>query len=127
MITEIFDSLKQERWPDEVSLRAWFDLALIKKTGVMRQPYHCRSNDPKINPPPLHLFWAAIFLQDREAFSMVEGILLAEDEDAAFAGKREVRPLEEIVANGFAQLLDRVGSEALRHRLQTVLESFREP
>lgn len=124
MFTEIFDSLKQERWPDEVCLRRWFDLALIKKTGVMRQPYHCRSSDPKINPPAVHLLWAAVFLQDREAFSMVEGILLAEDEDAAFAVKRQARPLEEIVANGFAQLLGRIDSEALSQRLQAVMKSF---
>lgn len=72
MFSEIVKGLQAAVLPDMQALRQRFDLALVKKSGILRQPYHFWSQDLKINPSSKHLIWAAILLEDPEAFATAE-------------------------------------------------------
>ena len=87
MFAEIIHGLKDGLLPDQDMLGRRFRAALTKKMGVIKQPYHLWSNDPKINPSVKHLLWAAVLLEDRDLFSQVESIAVFEAAESA-AGNR---------------------------------------
>jgi hypothetical protein len=62
-------------------LRRWLDVALVKKLGVLKQPYLVWPADPKINPPVGILLLAALLLDDADAVATVTGIAAAEAEE----------------------------------------------
>ncbi len=64
--------------PNIYSLRRRFDTAMIKKMGVIRTPYSFWPADRKINPHTKELLWAAILLNDRENYRMIEAIISSE-------------------------------------------------
>ncbi len=100
--------------PDTAELKARFKLAVIKKNGVLQQPFLCRSNDPKINPPARDLLWAAIVLEDRTGIATVSAIITAELLDRG--GKRNnATPL---TAEFIGELLDLAPDRKFRQVLQ---------
>jgi len=81
MFSSMIQELKTGRMPDSNLLRKRFEAGLIKKMGVIKTPYPFWPADSKINPPVKQLFWAAILLEDRESFHMVEAIIASELEE----------------------------------------------
>ena len=67
MLDQVMAQLARGEWPGGQGLRQWLRLALVKKMGVLNQPYHCWSSDRKINPPGGDLLLAALLLDDRKA------------------------------------------------------------
>ena len=59
-------------------LKARFKAAVIKKHGVLQQPFLCRSSDKKINPSTREMLWAAIILEDWQGVEDVKAIILTE-------------------------------------------------
>lgn len=80
MREQVLARLVKGEWPDTAAMRQWLRLALVKKMGVLNQPYHCWSTDSKINPASRDLLLVAILLDDRESLAAIEGILAAEAE-----------------------------------------------
>ena len=78
MFEKIIADLKQGRLPSDHQLKKWFDAALIKKLGVLKQPYLLWQSDPKINPSAAHLLWAAILLEDPEGLQAVKAVIATE-------------------------------------------------
>jgi hypothetical protein len=76
----VFD-LKNGTLPENNLLRKRFEAALVKKMGVIRTPYSFWPADTKINPPAKQLLWAAILLQDKENFKVIEAIISSELEE----------------------------------------------
>ena len=76
----VFD-LKNGTLPENNLLRKRFEAALVKKMGVIRTPYSFWPADTKINPPAKQLLWAAILLQDKENFNVIEAIISSELEE----------------------------------------------
>ena len=74
-------ALKNGTLPDANLLRKRFTAALVKKMGVIRTPYSFWPADTKINPPAKQLLWAAILLQDKENFKLIEAIISSELEE----------------------------------------------
>ena len=81
MFGQMVDDLKMGRLPEIYPLRKRFELALIKKMGVIKTPYSFWPGDTKINPPTKQLLWASILLHDKENFGMVAAIISAEVEE----------------------------------------------
>lgn len=118
MFNQMIHSLRKGELPDLAILEKILAAALIKKLGVLKQPYHCRTQDPKINPPALHLFWAAIILEDEEKIDAAEGIVRTEFYDTA-----QVRS----TAQGNPRSADKVIGDAIRELLSLAPENnFRE-
>ena len=81
MFEHMVSDLKSGLLPEQNILRRRFDAALVKKMAVLRTPYSFWPADPKINPPTKQLLWAAILLQDKENFSMIEAVITTEVEE----------------------------------------------
>ena len=81
MFEQMVSALKNGTLPDANLLRKRFAAALVKKMGVIRTPYSFWQADTKINPPAKQLLWAAILLNDKENFSVVEAIISTELEE----------------------------------------------
>jgi hypothetical protein len=81
MFAQMIFDLKSGILPESHSLRKRFDAALIKKMGVLRTPCSIWPGDTKINPPAKQLLWAAILLQDKENFKVVEAVITSELEE----------------------------------------------
>lgn len=114
MFSAMIRSLREGRLPERDELARRLDAALVKKLAVLRQPYHCRSGDPKINPPAVHLLWAAIILGDRDKYDLAAHILVAESLDSSSGGNKrhgtgECPTLEkDILSSSWEALLDSV-------------------
>jgi hypothetical protein len=78
MFEPMVSALRNGVLPETGLLRKRFEGALVKKIGVMSTPYSFWPADIKINPPAKQLLWAAILLQDKENFSIVEAIISTE-------------------------------------------------
>ncbi|MBW2466392.1 MAG: hypothetical protein JRF02_03750 [Deltaproteobacteria bacterium] len=78
MFEEMITKLRQGEVTQPDSLRQRFDRALIKKLGVIKTPPSFWTADKKINPSAKELLWAAVLLEDRENFIVVEGIISTE-------------------------------------------------
>ena len=81
MFSQMETDLRNNILPDTDLLRKRFAAALTKKMGVIRSPYALWPADPKINPPAKYLLWAAILLQDKDNFRIVEAIISSEFEE----------------------------------------------
>ena len=81
MFAHMVFELRNGKLPENNLLRKRFNAALVKKMGIIRTPYSLWPADPKINPPAKQLLWAAILLQDKENYSVVEAIISAEIEE----------------------------------------------
>jgi hypothetical protein len=81
MFSHMVSEIKNGRLPDKSQLRKRFEAALIKKIGVIKTPYSFWPADTKINPPAKQLLWAAILLQDKENFHVIEAIISTELEE----------------------------------------------
>lgn len=128
MFTAMISALREGRLPGRVELAGRLGAALVKKLAVLRQPYHCRTGDPKINPPATHLLWAAIILGDRDRYDLAAHILVAESEDSPSGREKwdrtgdSVSPETEILDRTWEALLDLVRdtdlADALRKKRQ---------
>src|SRR5210317_817896 len=78
MFDEMVSLLKQGEMVQSGLLRKRFDRALIKKLGVIKTPYSFWSSDKKINPSSKELLWAAILLNDRENYKIIEAVISSE-------------------------------------------------
>ena len=101
MFSELISQLKKGTLPDPTSLKKRFDAALIKKIGVLRQPYMLWSADQKINPSAKHLLWAAILLENHENFKLIEGIIATEELERQ---KKTAQPVETIIQSHLDEL-----------------------
>lgn len=81
MFDEMVSLLKQGETVQLDLLRKRFDGALVKKLGVGKRGYSFWSSDKKINPTVKELLWAAVLLEDRDNFMLVEGIIATELEE----------------------------------------------
>lgn len=122
MFEDIFTVLYQGELPDFVVLRKRFDLAVIKKMGVLKQPPAMWPVDPKINPPSKSLLFAALLLDDKEAMATVYGIVQAEVEERLRArGRRpsaeEIARLIDEAQQQIQPYLEETGDEVLRNEL----------
>lgn len=106
MFDEMIAALKSGRLPPEADLKKRFDAAVVKKLGILKLPYPFWQNDQKINPAAAHLLWAAILLEDREKFHLVEGIINLEEAEKARAGGREATGVENAAATRMTRLCE---------------------
>lgn len=107
---------------DLLSLKKRFSLALIKKQGVLKLPYHFWTTDSKINPSSEHLLWVVFLLGDCESFTQVESLIVHEiaeqlptkHSEFALLEARHRERLQEMTANFLAV----APSAAFRHILE---------
>ena len=59
-------------------LQKRYDFAMTKKLGIVKLPPAFWMHDPKINPRSDHLFWAALFLKDRNRIDMALSVIAVE-------------------------------------------------
>lgn len=78
MFEEMVSQLKNGIMPEPDLLHKRFDRALVKKLAVLKTPYPFWPADKKINPSSKELLWAAVLLEDRESFLLLEGIIATE-------------------------------------------------
>lgn len=116
MIEAIRAALASGEMPPREQLRRWLDTALIKKLGVLKQPYPVWPADPKINPPALLLLAAAVMLEDREAYLTVCSVIELEE---TAKGKRASSPRER-VEELLASATTSGGQEKLRQKLRAI-------
>jgi hypothetical protein len=81
MFEQMISALENGTFPDSDLLSKRFSAAMVKKMGVIRTPYSFWPTDTKINPSAKHLLWAAILLQDKENYRMIEAIISSELEE----------------------------------------------
>ena len=91
MFSEMVSEIASGIMPDTGLLRKRFDLALTKKLGVVKTPYPLWTADKKINPAAKELLWAAIILEDRDSYLLINSIIAAETaEKRKTAGRLDV-------------------------------------
>jgi hypothetical protein len=93
MFAEMIVQLQSGVLPDSNLLRQRFDRALVKKLGVIKTPPSFWTADKKINPASKELLWAAILLEDRENYQLVEGIIATEIVEKSRASGRSRLPV----------------------------------
>ena len=120
MFSQMVEILSGGARPDSRTLRQRFEMAVIKKLGVVRLPPAFRMRDPKVNPRIDHLLWAALLLGDREKVDIVLSIMAIET-----AEEKKTEPLREHLEERVKELVDRLAGfspdPAERRRL---LEEF---
>ncbi|MEW6594046.1 MAG: hypothetical protein AB1413_04155 [Thermodesulfobacteriota bacterium] len=105
-------------------LRRWLDVALVKKLGVLKQPYLVWPADPKINPPAGVLLLAALLLDDADAVATVAGIAAAEAEERLKAKGGQPSAAEiaaatlAILQQALAEMLPDSGATPLQAKLR---------
>ena len=78
MFLKYLQQLQRGQSIDTRQLSGMFEVALVKKVGVLRMPYLCRSQDTKINPPMEQMLAVAAILKDEEKISVCLDLLLTE-------------------------------------------------
>jgi hypothetical protein len=81
MFNQMVSDLKNGIIPEDYPLRNRFEIALVKKIGVIRTPYSFWPADRKINPSSKELLWTAVLLHDKENYRMIEAIISSELEE----------------------------------------------
>ena len=71
--------LQKGEFPSAEELGPRFQAAVIKKMGVLKQPFLCRTQDKKINPSQKEMLWAAFVLKDRESVETVVSLITSEE------------------------------------------------
>ena len=110
-------------------LRRWLDVALVKKLGVLKQPYLVRTHDSKINPPTDVLLLAALLLDDGDAVATVTGIAAAEAEGRlkAKGGQPTAAEIAAAVATqqqALAEVLPAFGATPLQTELRERVQRY---
>ena len=137
MFEQMVSALKNGTLPDANLLRKRFAAALVKKMGVIRVPYSFWHADTKINPPAKQLLWAAILLQDKENFSVVEAIISTELEEKQRAKGHPVSIQEltvsvrQLLQDYICEFIDlapnKIFKENLRHRAEKLFPDRQDP
>ena len=120
MFEQMVSELKKGILPEISLLRKRFNLALVKKLGVIKTPCSFWTSDKKINPATKELLWAAILLEDRDNYMLVEGILATEIEEKRKASGLSHAPVSgPVMTESFINELIHLGpSEQFRQLLQ---------
>lgn len=128
MFDDIIAQLAAGRLPEPALLEKRLAAGLIKKLGVLKQPYNFWPGDHKINPETRHLLWAAMLLEDLDSFLAIEGIILTEGHERLRAQGRPAGPragVEQQVLAFLQELLalvtDSSLNEIIRHRAEKIL------
>jgi len=122
--------LKNGIIPESSLLRRRFEVALIKKIGVIRTPYTFWPADKKINPSAKELLWAAILLQDKENYKIVEAIISSELEEQQRTKRLQnctgdnARELKLTMQNYIAEFIALAPSEPFKKTLQQKLQTI---
>ena len=112
MFSEMVAGLRQGILPDRSLLRGRFRAALTKKLALVSQPPTYWESDPKRNPDSEHLLWAVLFLQDRDDFEVVKGVILMEQ------GEREGLSADQFIGRALDNLLALAPDERFRELLR---------
>ena len=121
MFSEMVADLGQGRLPEKIALRQRFDMAMIKKMGVVLLPPAFWTEDPKINPRVEHLFWASLLLLDRERMDLALAVLATEQAEHV----RSMALPQELPGQArdlVRRLLEQIGDERLRESLRRELQ-----
>ena len=130
MFAEMVSGLKSGILPQNDLLRKRFDRALTKKLGVIKTPYSFWSSDKKINPSAKELLWAAVLLDDKENYRIMEAVITSELEE-----KQKARGLhcsidalsnkaKLLIHDNITEFLDLAPSETFRKILQQKLQAL---
>ena len=90
MFSRMIASLQKGEFPPAEKLRPRFQAAVVKKMGVLRQPFLCRTQDKKINPSQKEMLWAAFVLKDSESVEIVVSLITSEEYDRWKSRKGQV-------------------------------------
>jgi len=127
---QMVSDLKNGIIPESSLLRRRFEVALIKKIGVIRTPYTFWPADKKINPYAKELLWAAILLQDKENYKIVEAIISSELEEQQRTKRLQnctgdnARELKLTMQNYIAEFIALAPSEPFKKTLQQKLQTI---
>ena len=99
-------------------------VALIKKRGVLQQPYLCRTADPKINPAAWQMLWAAVVLADRKQFAEIEQIIAVEIGEKDGQGKGDHDKIARAAVAGYVADLLASAVEPIRSELSATLQAM---
>lgn len=130
MFDQMVSDLKNGIIPESSLLRRRFEVALIKKIGVIRTPYTFWPADKKINPSAKELLWAAILLQDKENYKIVEAIISSELEEQQRTKRLQnctgdnARELKLTMQNYIAEFIALAPSEPFKKTLQQKLQTI---
>lgn len=123
MFSRMIACLQKGEFPSAEKLGPRFQAAVIKKMGVLRQPFLCRSQDKKINPSPKEMLWAAFVLQDNESVETVVSIITSEEYDSwkNRAGQAETSDLSRRVEKNISRYIEEFYSFAPDEGFRTKL------
>ena len=82
MFSRMIVSLQKGEFPSAEELEPRFRGAVVKKIGVLKQPFLCRTQDKKINPSQKEMLWAALVLKNRESVETVVSLITSEEYDS---------------------------------------------
>lgn len=82
MFSRMIACLQKGEFPSAEELGPRLHAAVVKKIGVLKQPFLCRSQDRKINPSQKEMLWASFVLQDRESVETVVSLITSEEYDS---------------------------------------------
>ncbi len=127
MFDEMVTLLKQGKMVQPDLLRKRFDRALIKKLGVIKTPYSFWPADKKINPSSKELLWAAVLLDDKENYKMIEAIISSELEEQLRARGLQssinelAQKVEQTMQDYIVEFIELAPSEKFKKNLQQKL------
>ena len=127
MFDEMVSLLKQGKMVQPDLLRKRFDRALIKKLGVIKTPYSFWPADKKINPSSKELLWAAVLLDDKENYRIVEAIISSELEEQLRAKGLQIsinelaQKVEQTMQDCIGEFIELAPSEKFKKSLQQKL------
>lgn len=122
MFSLFVESLYKGRLPDLDELQQRFNLSLVKKNGVLRLPYHFWQSDPKINPPVVHMLWAAVLLEDQNGMAAVAEFARQETEEANKYRKNRHQSSDASCKVKLAESLDDLLVMVSKTELKTLVE-----
>ncbi|MEA3548353.1 MAG: hypothetical protein U9R66_11900 [Thermodesulfobacteriota bacterium] len=99
MFSRMIASLQKGEFHSAEELGPRFHAAVVKKMGVLKQPFLCRSQDKKINPSLKEMLWAAFVLKSRESVETVVSLITSEEYDSwkSRKGQTEMSDLSQLV------------------------------
>jgi len=130
MFSHMISDLRYGKLPDNHLLRKRFEAALVKKMGVLQTPRSFWPADTKINPPAKQLLWAAILLQDKENYTVVEAIITTElEEKQRASGLPESRATlaakaRQLLQDYMNEFIELAPDDTFRNDLQSLTQSL---
>ena len=130
MFDDMITQLKEGEIISKDQLRKRFDKAMVKKLGVLKTPYSFWPSDKKINPSARELLWAAILLEDKGDFRLIEGIIATEVAEKQRAmGQYMVnsdiaQASKELTSTSIDEFLDLAPSGEFRKILQNMINNL---